>query len=85
MKRQVQYKGVIYEVDEEDLKKVPAINISQSEEDDGTRIVIANCVISQDGFKPLTEAVKTLTKIIAYGGSAVWVVFSVVLVSLAWR
>ena len=70
--------------DELNEKRI-AISVSQAKEDDGTKVVISDCTFFTNGFDPLTEAVRTLTRIIAYGGMAVWIAFVSVLFSLAWR
>ena len=56
-----EYAGETYTISVAELGYTPAIHIEQSKEDDGTRVTIANCTISRDGFSPLTVAVQQLS------------------------
>ena len=56
-----EHAGETYTISLAELGRSPAIHIEQSKEDDGTRVTIANCTISQDGFSPLTDAVQQLS------------------------
>ena len=47
--------------DELNEKRI-AISVSQAKEDDGTKVVISDCTFFTNGFDPLTEAVRTLTR-----------------------
>ena len=62
-KKRVEYRGEIYEV-ENDVG-TPAINIEGSG-DEHCHVTISHNVISRDGFKPLTLATQRQTKMIMY-------------------
>ena len=68
-----------------DPPKRPAIHIEQAQEDDGTRVTIADCLIAMDGFEPLTKAVKELTTQVSLIGLQVAILALVITIAVWWR